>query len=254
MNLSTRIEVSKPVKIGIILGVLIIIYIFYTREPPPVVILDTNLPDQVPNPAVMTSPPTTSPPPPPDPKLVVDVYYECLCPDSRYFVLHHLLPTVEKVGSLMDVRLWPYGKASTHKTDTGYSFNCQHGEVECEGNMYHACVTVMNLDQEKMVAMVACMIQDNMEPKTAASNCATQHGIYFERLDHCATGAEGTKLHYKAGVKTDALQPPVSFIPTIEIDGSQHKQGTILKDFIGEVCRIYTEKHLTPGQKIANCP
>ena len=101
-------------KIGIILGVLIIIYIFYTREPPPFgpVILDTN-------PAVMTSPPTTSPPPPPDPKLVVDVYYECLCPDSRYFVLHHLLPTVEKVGSLMDVRLWPYGKASTHKTDTG---------------------------------------------------------------------------------------------------------------------------------------
>ena len=78
--------------------------------------------------------------------------------------------------------------------------------------------------------------------------------IYFERLDHCATGAEGTKLHYKAGVKTDALQPPVSFIPTIEIDGSQHKQGTILKDFIGEICRIYTEKHLTPGQKIANCP
>ena len=113
------VQVSKPVKIGIVLGVLIIIYIFYTREPPPVVILDTNLPDQVPNPAVMTSPPTTSPPPPPDPKLVVDVYYECLCPDSRYFVLHHLLPTVEKVGSLMDVRLWPYGKASTHKTDTG---------------------------------------------------------------------------------------------------------------------------------------
>ena len=89
----------------------------------------------------------------PDPVLRVDVYYECLCPDSRYdvmidyafhqevtaqggvgnsrkhdittqncfryFVLNHLLPTMEKVGSLMDIRLWPYGKAETHDSETG---------------------------------------------------------------------------------------------------------------------------------------
>ena len=42
-----------------------------------------------------------------------------LCPDSRYFVLTHLLPAVERVGSLMEVRLWPYGKATTQRTETG---------------------------------------------------------------------------------------------------------------------------------------
>ena len=26
---------------------------------------------------------------------------------------------MEKVGSLMDIRLWPYGKAETHDSDTG---------------------------------------------------------------------------------------------------------------------------------------
>ena len=42
--------------------------------------------------------------------------------------------------------------------------------------MYHGCVTAMNMGQDKMVDMVGCMIQDNMEPRSAASNCATQHG------------------------------------------------------------------------------
>ena len=48
-----------------------------------------------------------------DPVLRVDVFYEVLCPDSRFFVLQHLLPTHEKVGSLLDIHLWPYGKATT---------------------------------------------------------------------------------------------------------------------------------------------
>ena len=56
---------------------------------------------------------------PPEPTLLVDVYYECLCPDSKYFVLHELGPAVEKVGSLLTVRLWPYGKAATEKTEQG---------------------------------------------------------------------------------------------------------------------------------------
>ena len=78
--------------------------------------------------------------------------------------------------------------------------------------------------------------------------------VYFERIHHCATTEEGQKLHYKAGVKTHNLNPPVQFIPTIEIDNSQHSQKAILKNFIGEICRLYSEKHLKPGQKIANCP
>ena len=31
-------------------------------------------------------------------QVVADVYYEALCPDSRYFVMHELLPTYSKYG------------------------------------------------------------------------------------------------------------------------------------------------------------
>ena len=98
-------------KIGLALGLLILIFLYYnhgsgnkiTSHPAP----DNNLPIPVTSTA------------PPDPKLVVDVYYECLCPDSKYFITHHLIPTMEKLGSLMDIKLWPYGKASSTKTETG---------------------------------------------------------------------------------------------------------------------------------------
>ena len=45
-------------------------------------------------------------------KLQVEVYYEVLCPDSRYFILHQLIPAWERVGDIMDIHFVPYGKAS----------------------------------------------------------------------------------------------------------------------------------------------
>ena len=45
-------------------------------------------------------------------RLQVEVYYEVLCPDSRYFILHQLFPAWERVGDIMDIRFVPYGKAS----------------------------------------------------------------------------------------------------------------------------------------------
>ena len=41
----------------------------------------------------------------------VEVYYEVLCPDSRYFVLKEFYPAWKKVGEIIDVHFKPYGKA-----------------------------------------------------------------------------------------------------------------------------------------------
>jgi hypothetical protein len=41
----------------------------------------------------------------------VTVYYESMCPDSKYFIRHQLVPTVEKISEILDFKLIPYGKA-----------------------------------------------------------------------------------------------------------------------------------------------
>ena len=44
-------------------------------------------------------------------RVVVSVYYEALCPDSRSFFLRHLLPTYLRMPNAIQVELVPYGKA-----------------------------------------------------------------------------------------------------------------------------------------------
>jgi len=39
------------------------------------------------------------------------------------------------------------------------------------------------------------------------------------------------------GESTNSLRPPITFIPTITIDGSQGRQESILKDLFSEVCK-----------------
>lgn len=43
--------------------------------------------------------------------VVVTVFYEALCPDSKNFVIKQLLPTFYKAPALVEVQLVPYGKA-----------------------------------------------------------------------------------------------------------------------------------------------
>lgn len=43
--------------------------------------------------------------------LPVGVYYEALCPDSRNFILQHLLPSFDKAPNSFDIQFVPYGKA-----------------------------------------------------------------------------------------------------------------------------------------------
>ena len=117
MKFSSRIEVTKPVKLIGILSAVFFIWILYSyndsRRPPDTRNIKTT------GVVVNDDMPEVEATKPPDPRVVVDVYYECLCPDSRYFVLHELLPAQHKIGSLMNVRMWPYGKASTEETDQG---------------------------------------------------------------------------------------------------------------------------------------
>ena len=114
---------TKPVKLIGILSVIVLIWFLYSYNDSSRAVLPSNTnvksTDLDGGEAKLEVPATIAPTP--SPRVEVDVYYECLCPDSRYFVLHELLPAYQKVGSLMNVRMWPYGKASSESTSDGES-------------------------------------------------------------------------------------------------------------------------------------
>lgn len=123
------------------------------------------------------------------------VFYEALCPDSKNFIIKQLQTTFYKAPTLINLQLVPYGKATVQiyhylcdlkhnirlcsqtsvNQDGSLRFECQHGTVECNANMYHACV-IEAIDEPKVLLdVITCMIRDNNKPKEAMQkvNCYT---------------------------------------------------------------------------------
>ncbi|XP_039278023.1 GILT-like protein 1 [Nilaparvata lugens] len=176
--------------------------------------------------------------------VTISVFYECLCPDSRSFFLHHLLPSYERAPHLIDLDFVPYGKAKTYIEDGQYKFSCQHGSVECYGNKVHACSIAKVYDQTTLLALLSCMINDNMSPEERGMQCCRDHGVDWKPIQECAAGSEGDLLLKEHGESTDILRPPVSFIPTILLNKSQRDQRSILKNLWKELCKLFPQESI----------
>ncbi|XP_005185036.1 GILT-like protein 1 isoform X2 [Musca domestica] len=172
--------------------------------------------------------------------VIVTVFYEALCPDSKHFITKQLIPAFKEASILMDTRLVPYGKASTMTNPDGtFRFDCQHGQVECEANTYHACTIEAVQEPQARLDMIACMIRDNRLPKDALHKCAKQHNIdNVDLIQKCFDSSHGSELLKLNGDLTHALRPSITFIPTITLDGYQGKQALILKNLLAEICKI----------------
>ena len=56
----------------------------------------------------------------------------------------------------------------------GYTFKCQHGPAECQGNMVHACAIKHVAQASLLTEYIKCMINDNYDPKAAGSKVKVQ--------------------------------------------------------------------------------
>uniref|UniRef100_A0A069DQ87 Putative gamma interferon inducible lysosomal thiol reductase gilt n=1 Tax=Panstrongylus megistus TaxID=65343 RepID=A0A069DQ87_9HEMI len=182
--------------------------------------------------------------------ILISVFYECLCPDSRSFFTSQLLPLVDKIPiSYFKVDLIPYGKATTEVISKGtYRFKCQHGTLECLGNKIHACTIKMTSNDIVRVKVITCMINDNYNPKEVGKKCCEEYNIDWNKVERCALGAEGDELLKQYGDATDALVPKVSFIPTILLNKDRHDQAAILKDLQSEVCNLLKKESKAPKE------
>eukprot|EP00096_Caligus_rogercresseyi_P001701 TRINITY_DN1283_c0_g1_i2.p1 TRINITY_DN1283_c0_g1~~TRINITY_DN1283_c0_g1_i2.p1 ORF type:complete len:226 (-),score=42.14 TRINITY_DN1283_c0_g1_i2:35-712(-) len=175
-------------------------------------------------------------------KVEISAYYEVLCPDSIRFIRTQLLPTYSHLSKIMNINLIPYGKATTTPdTQTGgYTFSCQHGEEECAGNMVHACSAKYIESQSSLINFVACMMKDRGRPYDKGIICARENNVNWAPIQKCSQNIEGQRLLAEAGEKTNALNPSLTFVPTVELNGSQNNQNALFTNLMEEVCKAYT--------------
>ncbi|KAJ8684260.1 hypothetical protein QAD02_020052 [Eretmocerus hayati] len=186
-------------------------------------------------------------------QVLITVYYEALCPDSKSFIKTELIPTYNKLEDAVRIQLIPYGKAETIIQDDNYLFKCQHGEPECEANIFHACSINKIKSTKKQLDVVACMMKRSQSAQSMFNSCAKNFDEYNDILN-CSQSKEGRELLAHYGKLTQDLDPKASIIPTITLDdeaNNEEKLKKILKNLLLEVCQRFDAppKECTPELK-----
>ncbi|KAF5294735.1 hypothetical protein FQA39_LY00219 [Lamprigera yunnana] len=169
----------------------------------------------------------------------VSIYYEALCSDSRNFILKQLVPTYELLQEYIDLDFIPYGKAQTIEKKGVITFKCQHANLECVANKVHACSLLHIKNQHLQLQYISCMIKDNMIPFEIGEKCAKNLGIVYDPILDCAKSDQSSLLLKEYGIRTQEVQPKITFIPTIQLNNKQTVPLVrILKNFKKELCKI----------------
>ncbi|XP_021956740.1 gamma-interferon-inducible lysosomal thiol reductase [Folsomia candida] len=179
---------------------------------------------------------------PPPAKLVVNLYYESLCPDCQDFSRLQLCPTWEKMGQYFNIEFIPYGNAQTNVSASGeITISCQHGDKECAGNRLHSCA--LHVLHYKLSTKFICCMESSKDFDKAGPECAKKLHIDFKALKTCADSSEGNYLHYLNGVQTSKLDPPHEWVPWILFNSKYNKDdmAKAQDDLVSVLCEYLAD-------------
>uniref|UniRef100_A0A8D8G6E9 Gamma-interferon-inducible lysosomal thiol reductase n=1 Tax=Culex pipiens TaxID=7175 RepID=A0A8D8G6E9_CULPI len=167
-------------------------------------------------------------------RVKVTLFYEHLCPDSIRWVSNQLAPNYDALRNVMDIEFIPFGKSRS--INGGESFECQHGPLECEGNMAQSCILNLLPDQDRQVSYVSCQMDFNADPR--GWECAFRSGVNLVNAQQCAEGPQGVQLQLEAERRT--RQIPLTFVPTIVFNDQfdQSLTDRAFTDFFGVMCEL----------------
>lgn len=179
-----------------------------------------------------------------DPKVSVEVFYETYCPDSRNFVLEELNSTYAELSNIIQLQLVPYGKASLRRElpNKWFSFDCQHGDKECYGNLLQTCVIKYYPDPIVHLPLVVCMFSSS-NPNRAYDSCARKQGFDIDTLQKCVSGKEGNDLQLRFAEWTESVNGKgrLEFVPWIRMNGhpEKDKMYDAFNNFKKTLCEEY---------------
>jgi len=160
----------------------------------------------------------------------VTLYYEALCGGCHDWITTELVSTYEKLGQYIDFEFVPYGNAHQQPDGDSWKFECQHGPSECVGNIQQSCIVAhpngpMNepLDTDTQIRVISCIEESgDVSNEQTVRDCLLSSGVSTKITDDiiaCSNDEEGIQLHHEMGVKTDALNPPHSYVPWVTFNG-----------------------------------
>jgi len=141
-------------------------------------------------------------------------------------------PGLAKIISLTSV---PNGNVQKF----GDQYQCQHGELECQGNTLELCtIAHYNTTKDnipKWFDPLVCYESLGENMISRGEKCATAYGLDWSALQTCYNGPEGKALFAAAYQQT--LPTNHKFTPWVVVNGeAQMNPGA----FVEAVCKAYT--------------
>jgi len=191
----------------------------------------------------------------------INVYYESLCPDSKAFITQQLGPVYQKFKKYLEVELRPYGNANAtwqagrdpKKEGGRWGFGCQHGVLECLGNLLHASLIGVPWHpqqswHEAIVPIIACHMS-NLTPGSDSNETSTTiHASFkqcmenqtlafnvsdtYEMIQKLSGSDEAKRILMEFGSQT----PRHEFIPHVVINGESHVKKITYDDLEKTLC------------------
>ncbi|XP_040910331.1 gamma-interferon-inducible lysosomal thiol reductase [Toxotes jaculatrix] len=172
-------------------------------------------------------------------KVNVGLYYESLCPGCRQFLSEMLFPTWVLLNEIMTVTLVPYGNAVEKPDGQKYTFECQHGEQECLGNMIETCLLNMT---DYAFPVIFCM-ESSADVIKSAKSCVEIYTpqLSWDTIMSCVKGDLGNQLMHQNALKTKSLNPPHEYVPwvTINEEHTEDLQNKAMSSLFTLVCGMY---------------
>uniref|UniRef100_A0A1A8FJE9 Gamma-interferon-inducible lysosomal thiol reductase n=2 Tax=Nothobranchius korthausae TaxID=1143690 RepID=A0A1A8FJE9_9TELE len=176
----------------------------------------------------------------------VSLYYESLCPGCRYFLTMELFPTWLLLHDYMSVTLVPFGNAQEKPDGQKFTFQCQHGEQECLGNMMETCLLNMT---DMAFPIIYCM-ESSADVTGSLDSCIKLKApeLSTDKVMSCVKGDLGNQLMHQNAVKTKALNPPHNYVPWVTINGvhTEDLQTKAMNSLFTLVCDMYKQDPKPP--------
>jgi interferon gamma-inducible protein 30 len=160
------------------------------------------------------------------------------------------------VASITVLTAWPYGNAQEVKNADGtWTFTCQHGVNECNGNMWEACAiehygnNSITVGEPKWWPFYDCMEKSGQAgTASVAQNCANNNGLDWNTISTCATTSnpakgsttDGNPWMHNIAVRTNNLQPPHQYTPWVVLNGKPISSADYNLPLINLICAAYT--------------
>ncbi|KAG6415388.1 hypothetical protein SASPL_122799 [Salvia splendens] len=136
---------------------------------------------------------------------------------------------------IVDLELVPWGNAKIYGSDT---FICQHGEYECILNTVEACAIDAWPKVKDHFPFIYCVeslvYHDNY---TYWATCFEKLGLDATPVMDCYNSDRGKKIILQYAAKTNALEPPHTYVPWVVVDGQPIYDD--YRNFKSYICDAY---------------